>query len=436
MTDSPPSPTGFPVLGNTVAFARDPFGFASRAVDRYGDVVDLDVLGTDGPYVLAHPDHVERVLVDDRDSFEKTDDFTEAFGQGLLAVEGEAWTRQREFLQPLFYREAVTGYADTMVDQIERRVSRWEPGERRSLRDEMKALTLEVLFATLFGRELSLAGDDARLRAAAGGLNARFVPTSWALPEWVPTPSRRRFERARETLREEVRRLRRERVADEPGGDLLSLLTTASDGEDYPTGGEEIEDQLVTMVFAGHETTALTLTYAWYLLARHPAVAARVRDEVDAVVGDGRPRAAHLDDLVLTGRVVREAMRLYPPVHTIPRRTTRSVDVGDYRLPAGAEVHVSAFQIHRSERFYDDPLAFRPDRWTDRERPRFAYLPFGAGPRRCIGRQFALVEATLAVARIAQEYRLAYAGEGEVALAPEMTTQPAGPVPVRIRARA
>ena len=460
MTERPPSPSGLPLVGNTVAFARDPFGFAERAVADHGDVVDLDVLGTDGPYVLAHPDHVERALVDDREAFAKTADFTEAFGAGLVAVEDEEWSRQRAFLQPLFYGDAIRGYADTMVDQIERRVDRWEPGETCSVREEMTALTLDVLFATLFGRELSIASDgtdadnDSRLRAAAGSLNAWFVPTSWVLPGWVPTPSRRRFAASKETLRGEVRRLLRERgdgagrsdVGDTDGGsdrgpgdagdDLLSLLAAARSGDGYPASRDAIEDQLVTMVFAGHETTALTLTYTWYLLARNPDVAARVRREVDAVVGDGRPTADHLDDLATTGRVVREAMRLYPPVHTVPRRAERDVEVGGYRLPAGAEVHLSAFLIHRDARFFADPLAFRPERWTgDDDRPDFAYFPFGGGPRRCIGQQFALTETTLAVASIARDYRLEWAGDGDLDLAPAMTTQPAGEVPMRIRTR-
>lgn len=184
MTERPPSPAGLPLLGNTVAFARDPFGFLNRAVAEHGDVVDLNVLGADGPYVLAHPAYVERVLVDDREAFEKTDDFTEAFGRGLVAVGGEEWAGQREFLQPLFYGDAIRAYADTMVECIERRVDRWEPGETRPVRDEMQALTLDVIFATLLGRNLSTTGDDARLREAADGLNARFVPTSWA-----PSPS-------------------------------------------------------------------------------------------------------------------------------------------------------------------------------------------------------------------------------------------------------
>jgi cytochrome P450 len=433
---APPSPPGLPVLGNTVGFARDPFGFVDRAVATHGDVVDLDVLGAEGPYVLAHPDHAERVLVDDREAFAKTGDFATAFGEGLVAVEGEEWDRQREFLQPLFFRGAIRDHVGTMVDQIERRVDSWEPGETRPVRDEMKALTLEVLFATLLDRELSTTGADADLRAAAGSLNARFVPTSWVLPEWVPTPSRRRFDRARETLRDEVRRLLRERAdEDRTGGDLLSLLARARATEGYPETETAIEDQLVTMVFAGHETTALALIYTWYLLARHPDVAGRVHDEVRGVVGDGRPTADDLGELTTTTRVIRESMRLYPPIHTIPRRTREPIDVGGYRLPANAEVHLSAIQIHRDARFYDDPLAFRPDRWIDADRSGFTYFPFGGGPRRCIGQQFALTEATLAVAVVARDYRLAWAGDGDLELAPEMTTQPAGTVPMRIHRR-
>ncbi|WP_135362906.1 cytochrome P450 [Halosimplex halophilum] len=442
--DGPPSPPGLPVVGHTHRYARDPFAFVDWATDRAGDCLLARVLGEGDLCVLAHPDHVERALVTDRDAFAKGEVFTVAFGQNLLSVEGDQWERQHDAVREFFYPGKVRGYAEEMAALTERRVDRWADGDRVSLHDELRALALENLFATLFDRRLDLDGDE-EIRRAASDLNLWFKPTSWALPEWVPTPARRRFARARETLDAEARRLLAEREAavaaddESVGEDLLSTLVALRERGDAELSDAEIADQVAGFIFAGHDTTALAMTYALHLLGTHPEARERFHAELDDVLGTGpdadRPSFDDLRDLDVTERVFLETLRLYPPVHTIPRVTARDVSVDGYRVPEGTTTHLSVVSIHRDERFYDDPGAFRPSRWRDADPQSkgYAFVPFGAGPRDCIGRRFAALEARLALATIGRRYRLEPLADLE--LDPQMTTQPADGVPARVAER-
>lgn len=435
MPSKPPSPRGPPILGNTIGYASDRFGFVRDARKACGDVFIADLLGLGEVCYLTHPNHFERVLDTDRAAFGKSDLLRFALGDGLLSVDGDRWERQRTVLEEFFYPERIRSYAEEMVTLTERRIDRWSEGETRSLLEEMTALALEIIFSTLFDRQLSPDVDEA-LRRAAADLNGYFTPTSLVLPRWVPTPSRRRFRRADDTLRRELRRLLDERTAaGERGDDLLSTLGSLSENDDVTMSKETIIDQLVTVLFAGHETTALAMTYAFYELGTNPAIRDRVHRELDTVLDGDRPSAADVSELAAIERVLTEVLRLYPPAHTIPRVTTRDVDIGGYRLPEGTQTHLALHSVHRDERFYDEPLAFRPERWHDRspESVEYAYVPFGAGPRTCIGRRFALLEATLVLATVSQRYWLN--PEEPLELAPLMSTQPAGDVPVTIQAR-
>ncbi|WP_123539141.1 cytochrome P450 [Halosimplex salinum] len=454
----PPSPPRLPVVGHTHRYAHDPFAFVEWATDRVGDCLLASVLGEGDVCVLAHPDYVEQALVTDRDAFAKSQGFTVAFGESIVTVEGEQWERQHDAMREFFYPGTIRGYAEEMVALTERRVDRWSDGERLSLHEEMQALALENLFGTLFDRELALDGDD-DLRRAASNLNEWFDPSSWVLPRWVPTPARRRFARAADTLDAEARRLlaERERAVEAtgatdadggpPGDDLLSTLVALRERGDADLTDDEIVDQVVGFIFAGHDTTALAMTYAWHLLGTHPRIRERFHTELDDVLGsdvddrdarrngtDGptRPSLADVGDLEVTERVVLETLRLYPPVHTIPRVTTRDARIGEYRVPDGTTTHVSVRAIHRDERFYDDPDTFRPSRWRDAspQSKGYAFVPFGAGPRNCLGRRFAMLEATLVLATVGRRYRLDPLGDIE--LSPQMTTQPADGVPARV----
>lgn len=442
----PPAPTGLPILGNAVGFARDPFGFTVDAVAEVGDAFRID-LPVGDRYVLAHPDHAERVLVTERDAFEKTEDFPLAFGDSVIAVGGDDWREQRDFLDPFFFASRIESYLPTMREQIVRRVDAWVDGEEVPILSAMQGLTFDILATTLLGIDAGADRDD--LRAAADDLNAYFEPATWMLPDWLPTPSRRRFDAAKATLRTEIRSLladaesEGEDAADAerpPGVGLVETLAAglggdAADRADYPRDRDAAVDQLIGLVFAGHETTALALTFALYCLAEHPETARRVEAELDDVVGPEPIGWEHLDDLPTLDRVVDESLRLYPPVHALPRETTRPVTFGDDVVPEGAEVLVSVFAMHRDERFWEQPSTFDPTRWRDRDRTADAYLPFGAGPRRCLGATFARVEARVALAELLRRFRFERVEDGALSLSPQMTTQPAGEVPMVVRRR-
>jgi len=326
----------------------------------------------------------------------------------------------------------------------------------------MQDLTIEILFATLFGRDLP-PGEGDSLRNAADGLNKWFVPTSWLLPHWIPTPSRREFSTSESRLRVEIRRLMAEYEYAGKSGEvtlanqveqstiegqsehsksetLLSKLSEAgkATGDDH-LSSEEIEDQMLTMIFAGYETTASAIAFALYSLATEPDVCDAFHDELDTVLNGNPPTWDDLDRLDLTNRIVTETLRLYPPIHTIPRQTTREVDVGGYTLPSDEQVHLSVISVHRDERYYEAPLEFRPERWTDgfeEQLDDYAFIPFGGGRRTCIGREFARLEATLALATIGQQFDFELAShETDFAIEPEMTTKTQNGLPMVIRER-
>jgi cytochrome P450 len=428
-----PDALGHPAL-HSLHYMRSPIDLLDRG-GREGDIFRAHLAGVGDWYQICHPDYSKRVLLTERGAFRKSDDFGIAFGDGLLTVEGEEWTQQRKTLQPLFVRESVHGYADTMVEQVQRRAERWHDGQRLDLQSEMTDLTLDVLFAAILGRELRLGGDQ-RIRRAAEALHDWFLPTSYPLPEWVPTPARKRFERGKRTLQDEADRLLAEAAEAPPtdpsqADDLMSLLVGLREAGVTDTGmlsDERLRDQMVTIIFAGHDTTTTSLTFAFWALAEHPEIRERFHAEVDAL--DGPPTAADVEAgrLEFTDKVVTETLRLFPPVYALPRVADQDVQFDGYRVPEGERVNVVLYGIQRDPRFFDDPDEFDPDRWTDEFRQElhdFAYAPFGGGPRICIGRQFALLEAKLSLATIGRNYELYYLGEssdgGGPPLSPQMT---------------
>lgn len=395
-----------------------PFETSKRALG-VRDIARVRTTVTEDYYFVAHPDHLKRALLTEREKFAKTEDFIIPFGEGLLTVEGEEWQQQRQMLQPLFGRESVMGFADGMAEQIRRRSHRWADGDRIVLQQEMTDMTLDVLFATVLGRELALDGDEA-IRRAAENLHGWFQPTSYVLPDNVPTLNRRRFAKAKKTLKSEADRLLAEKAGDAPSDpsaadDLLSLLVGLRETDVTDSAmlsDERLRDQMVTMIFAGHDTTTTALTFAFWALARNSDVRERFHAEVDQL--DGPPTLNDLDSLEVTERILTETLRLFPPVYQLPRRTTTDVAFDGYRVPEGSQVFLGLRRTHRDGRFYEDPTAFKPERWAsdlEAELPDFAYAPFAGGPRLCIGREFALLEAKLALATIGRNYKLYWLGE-------------------------
>lgn len=396
----------------------DVFEAGERAVGAR-DVARIRPTATEDYYMIAHPEHLKRALLTEREKFAKTDDFIIPFGEGLLTVEGEEWQQQRQMLQPLFGRKSVMGFADGMAEQIRRRSHRWVDGDRIVLQQEMTDMTLDVLFATVLGRELALDGDEA-IRRSAENLHSWFQPSSYVLPNDIPTPNRHRFAKAKKTLKSEADRLLDEKAGDAPSDpsaadDLLSLLVGLRETDVADSGmlsDERLRDQMVTMIFAGHDTTATALTFTFWALAQNPDVRKRFHAEVDQL--DGPPTLDDIDDLDVTERIVTETLRLFPSVYQLPRQTTTDVAFDGYRVPEGSRMLLGIRWVHRDGRFYEDPTAFKPERWASglkAELPDFAYAPFGGGPRLCIGREFALMEAKLALATIGRNYKLYWLGE-------------------------
>jgi cytochrome P450 len=412
----PPERDGLPVLGSAVAFARDPYAFYDD-VAAHGDVVRFSLGPIDMVGVLE-PDVIESVLVEQFDQFRKPDQNggVDVLSDGLLLSDGEQWQRQRERLQPMFYRERIEAYAETMGEYAAATADEWVTADGSvDLLEATSTYTLRVLGKTLFGIDTDEHRQAVRAGAEAIRERSSQSPVTLDVPDWVPTPKNRRYRRGIDRLEGVVDDVLAAQSEDAGGDDLLSLLVDAGgeDGDGPGPSEREIRSQLVTFLFAGHETSASALTWALYELGRKPAVAARLVDEVDAVVDGPYATLADLPELGYTEQVLRETLRRYPPAAAIFRETDEAVELGGYRVPADTFVVLPQFHVHTDERWWDAPLEFDPSRWDDvadppGDRPEYAYFPFGGGPRHCIGMRFARMELTLALATVARRCRVTH----------------------------
>ena len=365
-------------------------------------------------YFLNHPDLIESVLISQSQNFAKDKVIQNSrwfLGQGLLTSEGSEWRQQRRLCQPAFHRERLSSYGRTMSAYTEEMLAGWPQGEVRDIHQEMMQLTMRIVAKVLFSVEVS---EDAQKVAAA--LNLLMRHTSgfrMIMPpplRHLPLPALVRVKRAVRELDEIVNRIiRQRRASGEDTGDLLSMLMAARDEDGSAMTDRQLRDEIMTFLLAGHETTAVSLSWTWYLLSEHPQVAQKLRQELNDVLGGRTPQLEDLARLPYTDKVVKESMRLYPPAWSLARTAAKEMEIAGYRLPVGANVVMSPWIIHRDPRFFKDPDQFNPDRWTvqtTQQLPRFAYFPFGGGPRLCIGASFAMMEANLLVATIAQRFQL------------------------------
>ena len=448
MRPQPPGPNGVPVLGNSQQFADDPFAFMDACANAYGDVVGFD-LGPQPLYMLTNPRDIERVLVAEASSFPKLDLGDDAvdqlLGDGLLTSEGAAWKEKRQRANPAFRGQRIATLAGMMADHTEAMLADWDDGDRIDVHVEMARLTVRIIVTAMFGTDI----EPERVRAIQDHLEplgARFEPDPFGrlVPDWAPTKKNREFRAAVDALEAIIEDIVAERRGtetragedgDEPM-DLLSILLRAQHHGEATDG--DIRDEMMTMLLAGHDTTALTLTYTWYLLAQHPEVEGQLHAELDEVLGGDRPTAADSRRLSYTTNVLNEAMRLYPPVYTLFREAAVDVEIGGYRLPAGSGLMLPQWVVHRSSRWYDNPETFDPDRWESEpsaDRPRFAFFPFGGGPRHCIGKQFSMLEAAVILSTVAQEYTMENLGSDDLRLRGSLTMHPEEPVAVRLHGR-
>jgi cytochrome P450 len=440
----PPGPPGHLLVGNLPEFGRDILGFLGGCACAYGDVVALR-LGAWPALLVSRPDLVEEVLAVRYASFRKHTFFfrhvTAIFGNGLLTSEGDFWLRQRRLASPAFHRERVAAYGEVMAALAERHVEGWRDGERRDVHREMMALTLQIATRTLFGAEVGEGTVQEVGRAfdvVVEEIAARFR-RPFRIPDGVPTPGNLRYTRGVRRLDRMVYDLiaeRRRTGADH--GDLLSMLLRVQDDDGTRMTEGQLRDEVITLFLAGHETTALTLSWSWYLLSRHAEARAALEAEVDAVLAGRTPEAADLPRLRYAEAVVSESLRLYPPAYVLGREAVEDTEVGGFAVPRGTTVYMSPWVLHRDPRYFEDPEAFRPERWLDglgKRLPRGAYLPFGGGPRICIGQSFAMMEGVLLLAAVAQRFRLTLDPDRAVAPFASITLRPQGGVWMRLTRR-
>jgi cytochrome P450 len=407
----PPGPAHKSFGGFYRDYNANPLVYLTQLKEEYGDIITMRAFSY-RVYFLSHPDMIEEVLVNQARKFVKGRILKankRLLGNGLLTSEGDFWLRQRRLAQPAFHRARIHEYARDMVRFAENFVTTWRDGEELDLHAEMMRLTLQIVAKTLFSATVD--GDAKQIGEALEAitdLNTNFRRLVLT-PPWLPTRHNLRAAIATRRLNKIIYRIVAERRAKHcDAGDLLSMLLAARDEDGSRMNDQQLRDEAITLFLAGHETTAIALSWTWWLLARHPEAEAALHAELDSVLGGRAPQLADLPHLPYVEKVITESMRLYPPAWGMPRLAIEDAQIGGYTIPRGCGVSISQWVVHRDARWYDAPLEFRPERWNgelQKRIPRFAYFPFGGGPRQCIGNSFAMMEAQLSLATIAQRYR-------------------------------
>jgi cytochrome P450 len=409
---APPGPKGHPLGGNVREYARDPLGFLSRCVREYGDVVELRFMGQP-IYLLADPGLIEYVLVENNRNFTKTRILKRnrrLLGEGLLISEGEFWRRQRRLAQPAFHRKRVAAYGEVMAAFAERSLGAWRDGQTIDVHEEMMHLTLEIVAKCLFDADVGARATDVGKAMKVALEDFSSQRRLLRIPKGIPTPHNIRFEMAARRLDGVVSAIiENRRKSEEDRGDLLSILMLAEDDCGERMTDKQLRDEVMTLFLAGHETTANALSWTFWLLSLNPEVEHELAEELARVLGGRPPTTSDLPTLPYVECVLKESMRLYPPAGVVGREAIAECEVGGYRMAAGTTALMSQWIVHRDHRYHEDPERFDPDRWTaqyEKALPRFAYFPFGGGPRQCIGASFAMTEACLILAAVAQRFKM------------------------------
>jgi cytochrome P450 len=438
----PPGPPRRAALGILRKLRADRLGLMSEAVAEYGDAVRV-AIGPKTLYIFNHPDHAKHVLADNAANYHKGIGYTEAkraLGDGLLTSEGALWKEQRRTIQPVFQHKRIARQADVIIDEALGLVERLRvhAGRQVDVLDEVTALTLGVLGATLLDADLGAFESIGHSFEAVQDQALFEMETLGMVPRWLPLKGQRTFRKARadlERITEVLVELRKANPS-ESGDDVLTRLLASTEKEsDKRVADRRMRDELVTLLLAGHETTASTVGWTLNLVGQHPEVRRRLHEEAVSVYGDRRPSYEDLTKLRYTNMVLQETMRLCPPVWILPRRALAEDEVGGYHVPAGADVLICPYILHRHPRYWADPLRFDPERFdpdAPSDRPRYAHLPFGAGPRFCVGNHLGMMEATFIVSTLMRELRLENKPGFTVKPEPMMSLRLGGGLPMTV----
>ena len=437
----PPGPSGSTYSILFGERRQDALAFFTKLTRDFGDVSQLRLLNFRTLF-LNHPDDIEDVLVNKARSFEKgrvMNANMRLFGDGLLTSEGDFWLRQRRLVQPAFHRARIAAYGATMVEYAERAMREWKSGETRDIHQDMMQITLQIVGKTLFNADLARdAKEVGETLETLLKLAADFGKTI-LIPLWVPTPRNLRARLGIRRIEKIIYRIIAQKRAEaRDTGDLLSMLLAVQDEDGSRMTDKQLRDETITLFLAGHETTANALAWTIWLLAQNPEAESKFHAELESVLARRAPTVEDIPKLVYTGHVLTESMRLYPPAWGMARLVVEPVEVAGYKLEPGNGVACAQWVVHRDPRWFDVPEKFLPERWEGdlaKRIPRFAYFPFGGGPRQCIGNSFALMEATLILATVAQRFRFNLVKEHPVKPLASITLRPAHGIRATLEAR-
>ena len=423
----PPGPKGLPVLGSAIPFFRDILGFLKSTAETYGDIAYFK-LGSRKIYMLNHPDDIQDVLVTNSRNFLKSRALQRAklvVGEGLLTSEKETHLTNRRIIQPIFHNKVIPEFADTMVEISDEYVSSWRENEIFNVHRSMMEMTQQIVVKTLFDTGIE---DSSKLIDSLTFILNQFPRFLFPFSEFLdrlPMPSNSKCYEALDTIDRALYRIIEQRKSSrDERFDLLSLLIGGENGAKFDD--EQVRDEVITFYIAGQETTSNAICWTLYLLSQNEDIRDKVNKEVYDVLGGRAPGYEDVKSLEYTGNTVKESLRMYPPAWVVTRRVIDDYEVRGYTIPAGADIYMSQNVVHYDPRFYEKPEKFNPDRWTGSENnlPRFAYFPFGGGPRRCIGEPFAIMEAVLIIAVIASKWNLRLAPGFKVESKPLITLRP------------
>jgi cytochrome P450 len=427
-------PKGKLITGHTKEFQADPLGFLKK-VSSYGEVVKIRFAPFQNVYLVSNPEMIKQVLVTKQKYFVKSKDFQALktfIGEGLLTSEKETHMRHRKLIQPAFKWSHITNYGQDMIDITTDYLSKWEDGDERSITQDMMDITLGIISKTMFSMDFkegySILGKplETAMRMAVKRMRALVN-----LPLWIPTKTNLEHNEAIDKLNEVLYNIIEKRRQDnERHDDMLGILMDARDDDGINMTDTQVRDELMTIFLAGHETTANALSWTYYLLSQHPEVQKKLFDEIDSVIGSRNPVPEDFMKLPYTQNIMRESMRIYPPVYVIAREVEEEIEIGGYQFKKGDTIMVSQYVMHHKPEYFPDPESFRPERFENnfiKTIPSYAYFPFGGGPRVCIGNHFAMMEAVLILATISRCFKVNLARDHRPVIPyPSITLRPRG----------